>query len=200
MAAAPRPRTGLSVIKIGGWLTTMPGALDQVCTAVGQASREHHLLVVPGGGPFAEAVRDFERLVGVSADAAHWMAILAMDQYAHVLASRIPQAVLVEEPGTVSDVVCRGKVAVLAPSRWMRSADVLPHSWDVTSDSIAAFVAGAIGADRLVLIKPTEGGDPVDAYFATALPSGMPYVVLSWDRMGDLPSRLSGQTAGVAPA
>ena len=45
-------------------------------------------------------------------------------------------------------------MAVLAPSRWMRAADVLPHDWDATSDSVAAFVAGALDAERLVLIKP----------------------------------------------
>jgi aspartokinase-like uncharacterized kinase len=165
--------------------------LNRVCAAVAEASRGRALLVVPGGGPFADAVRDFDRLVGLSAEAAHWMAILAMDQYAHVLADRIAGAVLVEEPGAVSEVVQTGKVAVLAPSRWMQSAVVLPHSWDVTSDSVAAFVAGALGAERLVLIKPTEKGSPVDPYFESALPSGMHYLVLSGERIEELAYRLS---------
>jgi aspartokinase-like uncharacterized kinase len=120
------------------------------------------------------------------------MAILAMDQYAHALVERIPEAVLVDEPGMISEAVCDGRVAVLAPSRWMRSADVLPHSWEVTSDSIAAFVAGALGATRLVLVKPVDQGAPVDSYFGTALPADMPYVILSWDQIEDLTSRLSG--------
>ena len=86
-----------------------------------------------------------------------------------------------------------GGVAVLAPSRWMRSADVLPHSWEVTSDSIAAFVAGALDAARLILIKPaTELSDPVDPYFATTLPAGMPYSIMGWDRMDELVTRLTG--------
>ena len=191
MNAAPRSDCGLSVIKIGGRLSTTPGVLDRVCAAVAEASRGRALLVVPGGGPFADAVRDFDRRVGVSAETAHWMAILAIDQYAHVLANRIAGAVLVEEPGAISKVAGSGRVAVLAPSRWMRSADVLPHSWDVTSDSIAAFVAGALGAERLVLIKPTEKGHPVDPYFASVLASGMPFVVLPWDRVEELASLLS---------
>ena len=66
-----------------------------------QAGRRHRLLVVPGGGPFADAVRAFDQREGLSADAAHWMAILAMDQYAYVLVERIPGAVLVEEPGAI---------------------------------------------------------------------------------------------------
>jgi 5-(aminomethyl)-3-furanmethanol phosphate kinase len=98
------------------------------------------IVVVPGGGPFANAVRNFDDLYGISPAAAHWMAVLAMDQYAHVLTERIPGAVLVEEAGAVFEQVGAGVPAVLAPSRWMRAANVLPQSWEVTSDSIAAFM------------------------------------------------------------
>lgn len=183
----------ISVIKIGGGLVRIPGALDRVCAAVADASRGRRVLVVPGGGPFADVVRELDRTVGLSADAAHWMAILAMDQYAHVLAERIPAAVIVDEPGAILEALRLGSVVVLAPSRWMRSADVLPHTWDVTSDSVAAFVAGAVDAARLVLIKPvTAPAVPVDAYFAIALPSGLPYHIVGCDRLDQLDERLSG--------
>ncbi len=182
----------LSVIKVGGGLAAVPGALDRVCRAVAAAGSDHRILVVPGGGPFADAVREFDRAVGMSPDAAHWMAILAMDQYAHVLADRIPNAALIEEPGGLLHSLPSSGVAVLTPYRWMRSADVLPHSWEVTSDSIAAFVAGALDAERLILIKPAaELPDPVDSYFATTLPAGMPYSIVGWDRMDELVTRLS---------
>jgi aspartokinase-like uncharacterized kinase len=192
MGTAPGPKPDLSVVKIGGGLTRIPQALDRVCSAVAAAARDHCLVVVPGGGPFADAVREFDHRERISADSAHWMAILAMDQFAHVLVGRIAGAVLVDEPGEALEAVCQGRVAVLAPSRWMRAADVLPHRWDVTSDSIAAFVAGALGAVRLVLVKPTADGHPVDAFFQTALPAGMPYLMMSWDRIEELGARLSG--------
>jgi aspartokinase-like uncharacterized kinase len=182
----------MSVVKVGGALAAIPHALDRVCAELTRASRDHRLLVVPGGGPFADAVREFERRVGMSSDAAHWMAILAMDQYAHVLVGRIPGAVLVEEPGAIVETVAPGRAAVLAPSRWMRSADVLPHTWEATSDSVAAFVAGALDAARLILIKPTADGEPVDPYFTTALPRGIPYWVIGYDRIEQLPQQLSG--------
>ena len=86
-------------------------------------------------------------------------------------------------------------VAVLAPYRWLRAADVLPHTWDATSDSVAAFVAGALDAERLVLVKPTSGGrraSMVDPCFDAVRPAGMPVVVLGWDRMGELERVLSG--------
>jgi aspartokinase-like uncharacterized kinase len=185
-------RNGITVIKVGGALAAIPHALDRVCAELTRAAQDHRLLVVPGGGPFADAVREFEGRVGISPDAAHWMAILAMDQYAHVLVGRIGGAVLVEEPGAVAETAALGHAVVLAPSRWMRSADVLPHSWEATSDSIAAFVAGALDAARLILIKPTSRDGTVDSYFTTALPQGMPYSVLGYDRIEQLPQELSG--------
>jgi 5-(aminomethyl)-3-furanmethanol phosphate kinase len=182
-----RQTTELTVIKIGGGLTGVPGALDRVCTAVTAAACDHRILVVPGGGPFADAVRRFDRSFGLSADAAHWMAILAMDQYAQVLVQRMPGASLIEEPGALIERLKPGCVTVLAPARWMRSADALPHSWEVSSDSIAAFVAGALDAARLILIKPSASlPEPVDPYFTRALPVGMPYSVVACDRLEQL--------------
>ena len=185
----------LIVVKVGGGLSATPGALELVGRALAEAGRRHRLLVVPGGGPFADAVREFDRREGLSADAAHWMAILAMDQYAYVLVERIPGAVLVEDPGAIGGALPGTGVAVLAPSRWLRAADVLPHDWAATSDSAAAYVAGALDAARLVLIKPAPGesaANVVDPHFALVLPVGLPWSTLGWQEAGELGKLLDG--------
>ncbi|HUR93832.1 MAG TPA: hypothetical protein VMY76_04585 [Gemmatimonadales bacterium] len=185
MTAFPR----IKVVKVGGGLTKVAGALDAVGAALAEAGRRYRILVVPGGGPFADAVREFERRERLSADAAHWMAVLGMDQYAHVLAERIEGALLVDEPGAIASTIGATGVAVLAPYRWMYAADVLPHTWGATSDTVAAFVAGALDAERLVLIKPADAGaapEMVDACFASVLPAGLPYALLGWQRIGEL--------------
>ncbi|HEX5575902.1 MAG TPA: hypothetical protein VFX42_08525 [Gemmatimonadales bacterium] len=181
----------ISVIKIGGGLTAIPDALDQVCATVAEVSLGHRLLVVPGGGPFADSVRDFQGRFALSNDAAHWMALLAMDQYGYVLAEKIAGSVLLDEPGAIAAAVIPGRVGVLAPSRWMRSADVLPHTWDVTSDSIAAFVSGALEAARLILIQPTSTANAVDPYFSGVVPVGLPCITLGWETIEELESRIS---------
>jgi aspartokinase-like uncharacterized kinase len=185
-------RRRLAAIKVGGGLVPIPGALEVVCTAIRDAGRSVPIVVVPGGGPFADAVRAFGRTHRLSADAAHWMALLAMDQYAHALLERIEGATLVEEAGAVAAAVDPAGVAVLAPSRWMRAADVLPHTWDATSDSVAAFVAGALDVDHLVLVKPSVSNDDVvDRCFLSVLPAGLRYTLLPWNRAGELPGILA---------
>jgi aspartokinase-like uncharacterized kinase len=51
--------------------------------------------------------------------------------------------------------VAAGRTTVLLPAAL--PLDGLPASWDVTSDSIAAWVADRAGAERLVLIKEVDG-------------------------------------------
>ena len=159
-----------TVVKIGGGLLAGEGCLDSVLAVIGDIARDRPLLIVPGGGPFADAVRDQDARLGLSDDAAHWMAVLAMDQYAHLIASRLAGATVVCDEAEIARAMDAGRVPVLAPSAWLRRVEPLPHSWNVTSDSIAAWVAGAVGAPELLLIKPSgaSGVDVVDAYFAHA--------------------------------
>jgi aspartokinase-like uncharacterized kinase len=114
-----------------------------------------------------------------------------VDQYAHVLAHHIAGAALVEAPAGLAAAAGPAGVAVLAPYRWLRAADPLPHTWDVTSDSVAAFVAGALDASRLILIKPANGGaELADPCFGSVLPAGLPWCALGWEETGKLEAAL----------
>jgi probable H4MPT-linked C1 transfer pathway protein len=175
------------VVKLGGGVLAHAGHFETALRAIAAASLERRLLVVPGGGPFAGAVREVDRRLRLPDDAAHWMAVLAMDQYAHVVAARLAGGLLVADPREMASAP-GGLVPVLAPSRWLREADPLPHSWEVTSDSIAAWVAGAVGARRLVLVKPpgAVGGNLVDGYFSRALPADVTPVIVAADQVDAL--------------
>lgn len=199
----------LTVVKVGGGLAREAGddALLDLCRAIGELGRRHRLLVVPGGGAFADAVRDSDGRFALSDEAAHRMAILAMEQFGWLLSELIPGAAPSTDPRTSASP------AVLLPAAL---AIPLPASWEVTSDSIAAWVATVAGAGRLVLVKPVDGlyrewppvGAPiarvpageltaggVDAHLAKVLS------VETWVINGRDPSRLAallerGQTAG----
>jgi aspartokinase-like uncharacterized kinase len=177
-----------TVVKVGGGLLSKAGDLDRVTKALAASSPGRRVLIVPGGGPFADAVRAMCRRVQLGDDAAHWMAVLGMDQYGHALAARIPGAALVERQAEISAALAAGRLPVLTPYRWLKAADPLPHSWEVTSDSIAAWLAGAMGARRIVLIKPAVRPPTklVDPYFLRTLPPGVEHLIVTSDDLGQL--------------
>jgi aspartokinase-like uncharacterized kinase len=180
------------VVKVGGGLLKCAEDLAGVLATIGSVARQRRLLVVPGGGPFADAVRAVDERLHLSDDAAHWMAILAMDQYAHLLADRLEGSALAAGQREIAAALAAGQIPILAPSRWLRDADPLPHSWDVTSDSIAAWVAGEVGACRLVLIKPSgASGSVVDADFARALPADVAWESVPADQLNALLAALA---------
>ena len=174
------------VVKVGGSLLAHGPVLDGVIEAIVDAARDTRAAIVPGGGPFADTVRAIGRQHSLDDDTAHWMAVLAMDQYAHLLVGRYATLVLAESGPQVQAALASGRVPVIAPYRWLRDADPLPHSWDVTSDSISAWLAGALGATRLVLVKPpgARGEDTVDACFGITVPAGLSWSVVPADRLG----------------
>jgi aspartokinase-like uncharacterized kinase len=173
-------------------------------------AKRRPLLVVPGGGALADAVRAVTDRHEIGDGASHWMAILAMDQMAVLLADLAPSARVVGEPREIAAVVAQGRLAILAPFAWLRSEDPLPQGWHVTSDSLAAWIAGALGAERLVLLKSVAGvvqdgvlrerAEPreavqaglVDDYFPVALPSGLECHVVDGARLDDVRAALSG--------
>jgi aspartokinase-like uncharacterized kinase len=150
------PGEMMAVLKIGGSLSRSP-ALTDLCREISRLGAHHRLLVVPGGGEFADVARDFYARVQLSETAAHRMAILAMDQYGYLLGDLIPDVELATDLPQALQITTRGRVPVLLPARLMDQLDPLPHSWQVTSDSIAAWVAGALQATRLVLLKDVDG-------------------------------------------
>ncbi len=152
----------LTVLKVGGSLGER-GGLEPACRAIGRLGRRWPLVVVPGGGAFAETVRQQATRLPLREATAHWMAIWAVDQYGYLLSDFIPGAVPVWTLRDVRRLVGTDRTPVLLPGHLLRRTDPLPHTWSVTSDSIAAWVALRLKARRLVLLKDVDGlldGDP----------------------------------------
>ena len=141
------------VVKIGGGLFREAGldGLRRACAEVNEIATRRPVLVVPGGGPFADAVRAVDAQVGLSDGVAHRLAMRAMDQLGVLLAPMLPSA----EP--VTDLVAPPALGVLAVAPAFTGRPDVPESWAVTSDSLAVLAAGAIGAEEAVLLKPVAG-------------------------------------------
>lgn len=152
------------IVKLGGSCATSPllGAW-----LAGIAAARGRVVLVPGGGPFADAVRATQTTLGFDDAAAHAMALLAMAQYAIFLASRAALLTLADSPAAIARACTAGRVPVWTPPVSLGPADGVPASWDATSDSLALWLAQLLAAPRLLLIKPRAGGmDLLDAAFA----------------------------------
>lgn len=147
-------RKRLIVLKIGGSLLNYLEELKIFCKTLSKISETSKILVVPGGGIFANAVRDLQKKIKFSDDTAHWMGIVAMDIYAFLLKDMIYRSKIIY---TLEETSFRDKTVILAPFSLMNEKNPLEHSWRVTSDSIAAYVAHQVGAGLLVLVKDVDG-------------------------------------------
>lgn len=134
------------VIKIGGSLIDV--SRDIVKGLVSLSQEGGAFLVVPGGGPMADLVREIHQRYRLSEETAHWMAILAMEEYAHFLADGTGAALTDEISRPVAGV------RILLPYRpLMRDDKGLEHRWDYTSDSVAALIAWRLAVD---FVKATD--------------------------------------------
>lgn len=132
------------VVKLGGSLIHRARDLLNEIIEYSNAAGEK-ILIVPGGGIFADTVRK----MNASEEASHWMAVLAMEQFGYYI-----------DDGTnvklTESLEFYENVGILLPYRLMKKKDELPHSWDVTSDTIAAWVALKLDA-RFIKATDVDG-------------------------------------------
>jgi len=151
--AAPLTRQRPFVIKIGGSLGTAP-VLPEWLSAIDKIPGQP--IIVPGGGVFADAVRQAQQDMGFDDLVAHRMALLAMEQYGLVLAAQAPRMISAATPAAIQRAWRLGKIPVWAPAHMLAAATPVQPSWDATSDSLSAWLAGELRATRLLLIKSAD--------------------------------------------
>lgn len=141
----------MQVIKLGGSLAnteSLPGCLDSI-----EQYAQESTVIVPGGGRFADQVRLAQQQWRFCDHIAHSMAILAMQQMAllfHGLNPGLPVAGSAEE---IKQRLQKNRVIIWSPdSHWVHAADI-PATWDITSDSLSAWLAAKLSASLLVLVK-----------------------------------------------
>ena len=139
------------VVKIGGSLLGSSD-LERWLQIFAQYS-DGNVIIVPGGGVFADAVRESQRLSNISDACAHRLAVLAMDQYGLLLANLNPLLATANSELEIAERTWQHRAIVWLPSKMVFADDTISQSWDVTSDSIAAWLAQKINAAHLLLIK-----------------------------------------------
>jgi len=209
---------GLVVVKLGGSLLQCEELRRQLRTLLAQRDADRLLLVV-GGGSAADVVRDWSNLYGLSESMAHAVALRSLALTRSLMMHLLPEF---QEVASLDDAACHWAhnrtPLLLDVERYLQRAELedrnsLPHHWDVTSDSIAAWVASRWHADELILLKSTaldSGMDLalasrrefVDAYFpevAVDLPR------VNWCNLLEHPPRIrnwlrAGQLVEMSPS
>jgi aspartokinase-like uncharacterized kinase len=198
-------RAPLLVVKIGGSLHDSPNLARWIDAL---KRWPHRLTLVSGGGPFADAVRAAQPKLRYSDDAAHAMAVLAMEQYALALSS-LHGLDLAKTREEIDAIHAERRIALWRASTMVGAARDIAPGWDVTSDSLAAWLARECGADALLLVKSADiGADSaletlasagiVDPAFP-AYVGGTPVYVAGPRALSDAGARLAGGAPPGAP-
>lgn len=135
------------VMRVGGSLFDHPRLGPGLCEYVSSLDAAD-IRLISGGGPFADMIRQLDRAHQLGEEAAHWLALRAMSVAGSFLTALLRPGIA-EDRLTVIDCLSFAIADDAQPG-------ALPHSWAVTSDSIAARYAAVCGASRLVLLKSVE--------------------------------------------
>jgi aspartokinase-like uncharacterized kinase len=173
-----------AVLKVGGSLAEDPASLAKLCRKLSALAEVHRIAVVPGGGEFADTARKIDKTYKLSDVVAHKMAILAMDQYGFLLSDITPKSYVSHSLEEIINSV-KGTLPILLPSKLMFHEDPLEHSWNVTSDTIAAYVAQLLDAEKLILVTDMDGifsEDPKKTLDAKLVEELSAEELLGWNR------------------
>jgi aspartokinase-like uncharacterized kinase len=157
------------VVKVGGSLYDLPDFGSRLQRWL-EGLLDDPVLLVPGGGQLVDVLRDLDRKHCLGEDTSHELALRMLAVNAHFLAALVQRGVVVDLLLACSAVWDRHGIPILDCYTFLCAEGErdtnLPHSWDATSDSIAAYVARRAGARRLVLLKSTDdptNGDWIEA-------------------------------------
>ncbi|MBC8130363.1 MAG: amino acid kinase [Rhizobiaceae bacterium] len=141
------------VVKLGGSSAASPDFLRWI-QAIEKSNGK--VVVVPGGGPFANTVRRYQSKMGYGDAAAHHMAILAMEQFGLALVSLGTRMVPATTRVELAEALDAGRIPVWMPSKAVLDDPSIARDWSVTSDSLSAWLAGQMPHARLLLVKQID--------------------------------------------
>lgn len=133
------------VVKIGGSL--FPNyAID-----LAKKLKSTNSCIILGGGEFANLIRKYNDEQHFSEEINHWTAIDCMDIIAKLVNDKVESAKLAYSIEEINQISNEGFTPIFIVSEFLKKEDPFECSWDVTSDSIAAYVAHLLNANLLIV-------------------------------------------------
>ncbi len=144
------------IIKLGGSLGGTK-TIDMLANTIDKLSLEFSLVILPGGGEYADFIREKSKSIKATEKTTHAQAVLATAQYGHYLASIIRQSVIAHSNADVNKALQQNKTPVFIPYPLALDCNKVPASWDATSDTISAVVCQELRFGGLILLKSVDG-------------------------------------------
>jgi len=144
------------------WAVKLGGSLaDSHCLIPWlEALSQTSAIIVPGGGLFADAVRQAQMHWHFDEQTAHHMAILAMRQYGRMLVGLCPKLVMATTLENLAKHI--GNAVVWLPDPESLDEEGIPATWDISSDSLAAWLSNKLCVKNLLLVKSIAELDKPD--------------------------------------
>jgi aspartokinase-like uncharacterized kinase len=142
------------VIKIGGSLQESDCLTEWLnCLIEYGAGR---VVIVPGGGKYADAVRQDQIENGFDDVKAHKLALLAMEQYAQLFSSIVPELQCVSDLDSINSCLHNNQVPVWLPYKMIEGEKEIPASWEAGSDALAIWLAKQLNSNSVILVKSVK--------------------------------------------
>ncbi len=139
------------VFKLGGSHYSNPLALSNWIKKLAHVAKHTPVIIVPGGGIFADQVRDAQTLHPISDEAAHHMALFAMAQFGLLLSSYSTGYQFIHHPSECKHT--SSGLMIWLPNSDLTREVTVEQSWNITSDSLALWFSQSVLATKLILIK-----------------------------------------------
>ncbi|WP_407432076.1 delta 1-pyrroline-5-carboxylate synthetase [Methanobrevibacter sp.] len=133
------------VVKIGGSL------FPDYAIELAKQLKNTDSLIILGGGEFANLIRKYDSTQSFSAEVTHYTAIDCMDIIAKLVDDKVDSTKLAFSIDEINEILDEGFTPIFVVSDFLKKEDPLECSWDVTSDSIAAYVAHIFNANLFIV-------------------------------------------------
>jgi len=147
-----------TIFKIGGKILDNFADLNSTISQLKQLFEEkliQKIIIIPGGGSFANFIRKIYKELKFTEEIAHWMGIISMNYNGLEISKKFPDLQVIEKYDKLKEI--RNTFCIFLPYEFLKENDKLPHSWDVTSDSIALYLTKELGLNECFLIKDVDG-------------------------------------------
>ncbi|ADC70398.1 aspartate/glutamate/uridylate kinase [Methanocaldococcus sp. FS406-22] len=145
----------MHLIKIGGSLTYDAKPLLKALKNYAKENNKK-IVIIPGGGEFANVVRKIDKTLNISNSLSHKLAIKCMDLIGEVYA----EIGNIKAYDTLFDLkreIEKEKIAILLPSKILLSTDIAEHSWAITSDSLSLYIGKLLDVREVIIATDVDG-------------------------------------------